>query len=114
MAVHKDSTGKARDLAMSYAAAIGGGNLESLRLISKMNVKQIYLVSKQFYVVLSWVNKNGFETLTEAGYPPEMAYFEVLHEVKLIVDLIYEGGIANMNYSISNTAEYGEYISAKR
>ena len=58
--------------------------------------------------------KNGFETLTEAGYPPEMAYFEVLHEVKLIVDLIYEGGIANMNYSISNTAEYGEYISGKK
>ena len=59
-------------------------------------------------------NKNGFETLTEAGYPPEMAYFETLHEVKLIVDLIYEGGIANMNYSISNTAEYGEYISGKK
>ena len=58
--------------------------------------------------------KNGFETLTEAGYPPEMAYFETLHEVKLIVDLIYEGGIANMNYSISNTAEYGEYVSGKR
>ncbi len=58
--------------------------------------------------------KNGFETLTEAGYPPEMAYFECLHEVKLIVDLIYEGGIANMNYSISNTAEYGEYVSGKK
>ena len=58
--------------------------------------------------------KNGFETLTDAGYPPEMAYFETLHEVKLIVDLIYEGGIANMNYSMSNTAEYGEYVSGKR
>ena len=58
--------------------------------------------------------KNGFETLTEAGYEPEMAYFECLHEVKLIVDLIYEGGIANMNYSISNTAEYGEYVSGKK
>ena len=58
--------------------------------------------------------KNGYETLTEAGYPPEMAYFECLHEVKLIVDLIYEGGIANMNYSISNTAEYGEYVSGKK
>ena len=58
--------------------------------------------------------KNGFESLTEAGHPPEMAYFETLHEVKLIVDLIYEGGIANMNYSISNTAEYGEYVSGKR
>ena len=59
-------------------------------------------------------NQKWFETLAEAGYPPEMAYFETLHEVKLIVDLIYEGGIANMNYSISNTAEYGEYVSGKR
>ena len=68
-----------------------------------------------FYVAdLVELIKNGYETLVEAGYPPEMAYFECLHEVKLIVDLIYEGGIANMNYSISNTAEYGEYVSGKK
>ena len=79
-----------------------------------MNVKQICSENKQFYGGLVELIKNGFETLTEAGYPPEMAYFETLHEVKLIVDLIYEGGIANMNYSISNTAEYGEYISGKK
>ena len=77
-----------------------------------MSVKQIYLVNNQSLCGgLVELIKNGFETLTEAGYEPEMAYFECLHEVKLIVDLIYEGGIANMNYSISNTAEYGEYVS---
>ena len=80
-----------------------------------MNVKQICLGSKQFFVeALVELIKNGYETLVEAGYEPEMAYFECLHEVKLIVDLIYEGGIANMNYSISNTAEYGEYVSGPK
>jgi ketol-acid reductoisomerase len=90
-AVHQDGSGKARDLALSYASAVGGGRSGIIELI-----------------------KNGYETLTEAGYEPEMAYFETVHEVKLIVDLIYEGGIANMNYSISNTAEYGEYVSGPR
>ena len=78
-------------------------------------LKQIFLVNKRFLCGgLVELIKNGFETLVEAGYSPEMAYFECLHEVKLIVDLIYEGGIANMNYSISNTAEYGEYVSGKK
>ena len=85
-----------------------------LKLVLKKNAKQICLVSKLSYGGLVELIKAGFETLTEAGYSPEMAYFECLHEVKLIVDLIYEGGIANMNYSISNTAEYGEYISGPR
>ena len=90
-------------------------NQELLKQHLKMNVKQIYLVNNQFLCGgLVELIKNGFETLTEAGYEPEMAYFECLHEVKLIVDLIYEGGIANMNYSISNTAEYGEYVSGKK
>ena len=80
-----------------------------------MKSKQIYLENKQFYVEdLVELIKNGYETLVEAGYEPEMAYFETVHEVKLIVDLIYEGGIANMNYSISNTAEYGEYVSGPK
>ena len=80
-----------------------------------MNVKQIYLESSLFCGGgLVELIKNGYETLVEAGYSPEMAYFECVHEVKLIVDLIYEGGIANMNYSISNTAEYGEYVTGKK
>ncbi len=115
MAVHKDSTGKARDLAMSYAAAIGGGKSGIIETNFKDEC-ETDLFGEQTVLCGGLVEliKNGFETLTEAGYPPEMAYFEVLHEVKLIVDLIYEGGIANMNYSISNTAEYGEYISGKK
>jgi len=115
MAVHKDSTGKARDLAMSYAAAIGGGKSGIIETNFKDEC-ETDLFGEQTVLCGGLVEliKNGFETLTEAGYPPEMAYFEVLHEVKLIVDLIYEGGIANMNYSISNTAEYGEYVSGKK
>tara|TARA_B100000700_G_scaffold325840_1_gene435691 strand:+ start:391 stop:1410 length:1020 start_codon:yes stop_codon:yes gene_type:complete len=115
MAVHKDSSGKARDLAMSYASAIGGGKSGIIETTFKDEC-ETDLFGEQTVLCGGLVEliKNGFETLTEAGYPPEMAYFECLHEVKLIVDLIYEGGIANMNYSISNTAEYGEYVSGKK
>ena len=115
MAVHKDSSGKARDLALSYASAIGGGKSGIIETTFKDEC-ETDLFGEQTVLCGGLVEliKNGFETLTEAGYPPEMAYFETLHEVKLIVDLIYEGGIANMNYSISNTAEYGEYVSGKR
>jgi len=115
MAVHKDSSGKARDLAMSYACAVGGGRSGIIETTFKDEC-ETDLFGEQTVLCGGLVEliKNGFETLTEAGYPPEMAYFECLHEVKLIVDLIYEGGIANMNYSISNTAEYGEYVSGKK
>ena len=115
MAVHKDSSGKARDLAMSYACAVGGGRSGIIETTFKDEC-ETDLFGEQTVLCGGLVEliKNGFETLTEAGYPPEMAYFETLHEVKLIVDLIYEGGIANMNYSISNTAEYGEYVSGKK
>ena len=115
MAVHKDSSGKAKDLALSYASAVGGGKAGIIETTFKDEC-ETDLFGEQTVLCGGLVEliKNGFETLTEAGYPPEMAYFETLHEVKLIVDLIYEGGIANMNYSISNTAEYGEYVSGKR
>ena len=115
MAVHKDSSGKARDLALSYASAIGGGKSGVIETTFKDEC-ETDLFGEQAVLCGGVVEliKNGFETLTEAGYPPEMAYFECLHEVKLIVDLIYEGGIANMNYSSSNTAEYGEYVSGKK
>jgi ketol-acid reductoisomerase len=101
IAIHKDSSGNAHDLGLSYASAIGGGRAGIIETSFKEEC-EIELI------------KAGFETLVEAGYAPEMAYFECLHEVKLIVDLIYEGGIANMNYSISNTAEYGEYVTGPR
>ena len=115
MAVHKDSSGKARDLAMSYACAVGGGRSGIIETTFKDEC-ETDLFGEQTILCGGLVEliKNGFETLVEAGYPPEMAYFECLHEVKLIVDLIYEGGIANMNYSISNTAEYGEYVTGKK
>ena len=115
MAVHKDSSGKAKDLALSYASAVGGGKAGIIETTFKDEC-ETDLFGEQTVLCGGLVEliKNGFETLTEAGYPPEMAYFETLHEVKLIVDLIYEGGIANMNYSISNTAEYGEYVSGRR
>ena len=115
MAVHKDSSGQAKDLALSYASAVGGGKAGIIETTFKDEC-ETDLFGEQTVLCGGLVEliKNGFETLTEAGYPPEMAYFETLHEVKLIVDLIYEGGIANMNYSISNTAEYGEYVSGKR
>ena len=115
MAVHKNSSGKARDLALSYASAIGGGKSGIIETTFKDEC-ETDLFGEQVVLCGGLVEliKKGFETLVEAGYPPEMAYFECLHEVKLIVDLIYEGGIANMNYSISNTAEYGEYVSGKK
>ncbi len=115
MAIHKDSSGKARDLALSYAMAIGGGKSGVIETTFREEC-ETDLFGEQTVLCGGLVEliKNGFETLVEAGYSPEMAYFECLHEVKLIVDLIYEGGIANMNYSISNTAEYGEYITGKK
>ena len=115
MAVHQDGTGKARDLALSYASAIGGGRSGIIETTFKDEC-ETDLFGEQTVLCGGLVEliKNGYETLVEAGYEPEMAYFECLHEVKLIVDLIYEGGIANMNYSISNTAEYGEYVSGPR
>ena len=115
MAIHQDSTGKAKDLALSYACAIGGGKSGIIETTFKDEC-ETDLFGEQTVLCGGLVEliKAGYETLVEAGYPPEMAYFECLHEVKLIVDLIYEGGIANMNYSISNTAEYGEYITGKK
>jgi len=115
MAIHQDSSGKARDLALSYASAIGGGKSGIIETTFKDEC-ETDLFGEQSVLCGGLVEliKTGYETLVEAGYPPEMAYFECLHEVKLIVDLIYEGGIANMNYSISNTAEYGEYITGKK
>ena len=115
MAVHQDSSGNAHDIALSYASGIGGGRSGIIETTFKEEC-ETDLFGEQAVLCGGLVEliRAGFETLTEAGYAPEMAYFECLHEVKLIVDLIYEGGIANMNYSISNTAEYGEYVSGKR
>ena len=115
IAVHADKTGKARDLALSYAAANGGGKAGVIETNFREET-ETDLFGEQAVLCGGAVEliKAGFETLTEAGYAPEMAYFECLHELKLIVDLIYEGGIANMNYSISNNAEYGEYVSGPK
>jgi len=115
IAVHADRTGKARDLALSYAAANGGGKAGVIET-SFREETETDLFGEQAVLCGGAVEliKAGFETLTEAGYAPEMAYFECLHELKLIVDLIYEGGIANMNYSISNNAEYGEYVTGPK
>jgi ketol-acid reductoisomerase len=115
IAVHADKSGKARDLALSYAAANGGGKAGIIETNFREET-ETDLFGEQAVLCGGAVEliKAGFETLTEAGYAPEMAYFECLHELKLIVDLIYEGGIANMNYSISNNAEYGEYVSGPR
>ena len=112
IAVHQDRSGKARDVALSYAAANGGtkgGVIET----NFREETETDLFGEQAVLCGGAVElaKMGFETLVEAGYAPEMAYFECLHELKLIVDLMYEGGIANMNYSISNNAEYGEYVT---
>jgi len=115
IAIYQDKTGKAKDVALSYAAANGGtkgGVIETnFREETETDLfgEQAVLCGGAVELV-----KAGFETLTEAGYAPEMAYFECLHELKLIVDLMYEGGIANMNYSISNNAEYGEYVTGPR
>ena len=115
IAVHQDKSGAARDLALSYAAAIGGGRAGIIETNFREET-ETDLFGEQAVLCGGVVEliKAGFETLTEAGYAPEMAYFECLHELKLIVDLIYEGGIANMNYSISNNAEYGEYVTGPR
>jgi len=115
IAVHQDASGNAHDLALSYASAIGGGRSGVIETTFKEEC-ETDLFGEQVVLCGGLVEliRSGFETLVEAGYAPEMAYFECLHEVKLIVDLIYEGGIANMNYSISNTAEFGEYTSGPR
>src|SRR5215472_8097287 len=115
VAIHKDASGNAHDLGLSYASAIGGGRAGIIETTFKEEC-ETDLFGEQTVLCGGLVElmKAGYETLVEAGYAPEMAYFECLHEVKLIVDLIYEGGIANMNYSISNTAEYGEYMSGPR
>src|ERR1700753_1982786 len=115
IAIHKDASGNAHDLGLSYASAIGGGRAGIIETSFREEC-ETDLFGEQVVLCGGLVEliKGGFETLVEAGYAPEMAYFECLHEVKLIVDLIYEGGIANMNYSISNTAEYGEYVSGPR
>ena len=115
IAVYADKTGKARDLALSYATANGGGKAGIIETNFREET-ETDLFGEQAVLCGGAVEliKAGFETLTEAGYAPEMAYFECLHELKLIVDLIYEGGIANMNYSISNNAEYGEYVTGPK
>ena len=115
IAIAQDSTGNAHDLGLSYASAIGGGRAGIIETTFKEEC-ETDLFGEQVVLCGGLVEliRAGFETLVEAGYAPEMAYFECLHEVKLIVDLIYEGGIANMNYSISNTAEYGEYVTGPR
>ncbi len=115
LAIHKDASGNAHDLGLSYAAAIGGGRAGVIETSFREEC-ETDLFGEQVVLCGGLVEliKSGYETLVEAGYAPEMAYFECLHEVKLIVDLIYEGGIATMNYSISNTAEYGEYVTGPR
>ncbi|MCX8004790.1 MAG: ketol-acid reductoisomerase [Burkholderiaceae bacterium] len=112
IAVHRDVSGSARDIALSYACAIGGGKAGVIETNFREET-ETDLFGEQTVLCGGCVElvKAGFETLVEAGYAPEMAYFECLHELKLIVDLMYEGGIANMNYSISNNAEYGEYVT---
>ena len=115
IAVAQDASGNAHDLALSYASGVGGGRSGIIETTFREEC-ETDLFGEQVVLCGGLVEliRNGFETLVEAGYAPEMAYFECLHEVKLIVDLIYEGGIANMNYSISNTAEYGEYVTGPR
>jgi ketol-acid reductoisomerase len=115
IAIHQDASGNAHDLGLSYASAIGGGRAGIIETTFREEC-ETDLFGEQVVLCGGLVEliKAGYETLVDAGYAPEMAYFECLHEVKLIVDLIYEGGIANMNYSISNTAEYGEYVSGPR
>ena len=115
IAIEQDPSGNAHDVGLAYASAIGGGRAGIIETTFREEC-ETDLFGEQVVLCGGLVEliRNGFETLVEAGYAPEMAYFECLHEVKLIVDLIYEGGIANMNYSISNTAEYGEYVSGPR
>ena len=115
IAIFQDASGKAKDVAMSYASAIGGGRTGIIETTFK-DETETDLFGEQAVLCGGCVElvKAGFETLVDAGYAPEMAYFECLHELKLIVDLMYEGGIANMNYSISNNAEYGEYVTGPK
>ncbi|MDE0762385.1 MAG: ketol-acid reductoisomerase [Cellvibrionales bacterium] len=112
IAIHQNASGRAKQVAMSYASGVGGGRTGIIETTFK-DETETDLFGEQAVLCGGAVElvKAGFETLTEAGYAPEMAYFECLHELKLIVDLMYEGGIANMNYSISNNAEYGEYVT---
>ena len=115
IAVHQDASGTAKAICLSYASAIGGGRSGIIETTFRDEC-ETDLFGEQAVLCGGAVElvKMGFETLTEAGYPAEMAYFECLHELKLIVDLMYEGGIANMNYSISNNAEYGEYVTGPK
>jgi len=115
VAVHQNASGNALELALAYASAVGGGRSGIIETSFKEEC-ETDLFGEQAVLCggLSHLIQAGFETLVEAGYAPEMAYFECLHEVKLIVDLIYEGGIANMRYSISNTAEFGDYVTGPR
>ncbi len=115
VAVAQNPSGNALEIALSYASAVGGGRAGIIETSFKEEC-ETDLFGEQAVLCGGLVEliRAGFETLVEGGYAPEMAYFECLHEVKLIVDLIYEGGIANMNYSISNTAEYGEYVTGPR
>ncbi|MDR0251910.1 MAG: ketol-acid reductoisomerase [Brucellaceae bacterium] len=115
IAIHQDASGNAQDLALSYASGVGGGRSGIIETTFQEEC-ETDLFGEQAVLCGGVVEliRTGFEVLVEAGYAPEMAYFECLHEMKLIVDLIYEGGIANMNYSISNTAEWGEYVSGPR
>ncbi len=115
IAVHQDASGKAKDLALSYASANGGGRAGIIETNFREET-ETDLFGEQAVLCggITSLIQAGFETLVEAGYAPEMAYFECLHETKLIVDLIYEGGIANMRYSISNTAEYGDFTRGPR
>ncbi len=112
IAIYQDTSGKAKDLALSYAMGVGGGRTGIIETTFK-DETETDLFGEQAVLCGGAVElvKMGFETLVEAGYAPEMAYFECLHELKLIVDLMFEGGIADMNYSISNNAEYGEYVT---
>ena len=110
LAVDKNVSGNAKEIGLAYASALGGGKSGIIETTFKEEC-ETDLFGEQTVLCggLMSLVRNGFETLVEAGYAPEMAYFECLHEVKLIVDLMYEGGMANMRYSISNTAEYGDY-----
>lgn len=115
IAIYQDASGKAKDLALSYASGVGGGRSGIIETTFKDEC-ETDLFGEQAVLCggIEELIKAGYETLVEAGYPEEMAYFECLHETKLIVDLIYEAGISNMNYSVSNTAEYGGYVSGPR
>ena len=115
IAIQQDASGKAKDIALSYASGVGGGRTGIIETTFK-DETETDLFGEQAVLCGGTVElvRAGFETLTEAGYPAEMAYFECLHELKLIVDLMYEGGIANMNYSISNNAEFGEYVTGPK